>query len=144
LLERDHVALALLELKEVEPACRVEAEPNGYRLMECGLAARVIDRCDLEAAADLAEQEGVKATYVQPYPGSSAPLGSATVPPILPKPCANIEIGAINDTTKIIRRLMISSRHVSHGDILLRHTRFCEILGTTLMAPGKDVKGRKK
>src|SRR5262249_31398020 len=42
-------------------------------------------------------------------PGTSAPEGSATVPPILPKPCPTTEIGASSNTAKIIRRPMVPS-----------------------------------
>src|SRR2546430_2184477 len=58
LLERGHVALAIFELEEVERAFLVEAEPNSDGVIEDGLSATVRLICrDLEAAADLPEQE---------------------------------------------------------------------------------------
>src|SRR5262249_60969512 len=60
-------------------------------------------------------------------PGTSAPEESATVPPIRPRPCPNVEIGTISNTARIIRRPMVSSaRDVSYSEILLRYARFAD------------------
>src|SRR5215471_3949027 len=60
-------------------------------------------------------------------PGTSAPEESATVPPIRPRPCPNVEIGTISNTARIIRRPMVSSvLDVSHSEILLRYARFAD------------------
>src|SRR5262245_6137192 len=70
-------------------------------------------------------------------PGTSAPEGSVMVPPILPKPCANTEIGVISNTANTSRRAMIFLLgYVSHIEMLFRDTRF----RTSYIRPGNDVK----